>query len=493
MTEGLISTNKNVIKLCLPLGVVSFILFICGFIFNNVEKLALYASAVFSFLVAIIIYCYATEKAQNQHKLEMEQIKDEASKISKIHYALHLANPQAKLKNKITFALKILSEMLPEATFCCYLCQNNNIEFVSATRNKATNEIEIVLQEDPVIVEITAKINSLTNYDNIQQYGFTKPLTISDADKVYCSIIPIDFYSTIFGLVVKIGKTKLPEETETRILQEFCKGLAIVIDNHKTNAVSTPTPKVSAEQQNDTFDLVEQLYESMQVSAFPSLPSWSIAKYFVPSTTTNRADFLDYIDTSVNKQLIILGKCSGRGLSASMYINKLKLMIRCFAEECPTPAHLLNKLSIYLSTDLMPDNFVDMIAIQISPLDNQVCLAMAGNTSPIINRTRNGFAELPQLEAGIPLGLFNQGTEPYKNQYIDTTPGDGIIIHTDGITDFPAKGKERVTNEDIKNILEKLPEQSAEDMLNNLVREITGNNSGEIPEEDHSIVFLKAE
>ena len=184
MTEGLISTNKNVIKLCLPLGVVSFILFICGFIFNNVEKLALYASAVFSFLVAIIIYCYATEKAQNQHKLEMEQIKDEASKISKIHYALHLANPQAKLKNKITFALKILSEMLPEATFCCYLCQNNNIEFVSATRNKATNEIEIVLQEDPVIVEITAKINSLTNYDNIQQYGFTKPLTISDADKV---------------------------------------------------------------------------------------------------------------------------------------------------------------------------------------------------------------------------------------------------------------------------------------------------------------------
>ena len=118
---------------------------------------------------------------------------------------------------------------------------------------------------------------------------------------------------------------------------------------------------------------------------------------------------------------------------------------------------------------------------------------MAGNTLPIINRTRSGFAEIPELETGIPLGLFNQGTEPYKDQLINIMPGDGILLHTDGITDHPGKGRERVSNEDLKNILDKLPEQGADEMLNNLIKEIKGKNSNELPEEDHSIIYLKAE
>ena len=72
-------------------------------------------------------------------------------------------------------------------------------------------------------------------------------------------------------------------------------------------------------------------------------------------------------------------------------------------------------------------------------------------------------------------------------------PGDGIILHTDGITDLPGKGIERFSNEDLKNILEKLPEQDADDMLNTLVKQIKGKNSNELPEEDHSIIYLKAE
>lgn len=493
MTESLISNNRNVIKLCLPLAAVSFILFICGYIYDDVEKLALSASAVFAILAAIIIYCYTEDKVTNSKNTEISRIKDDAEKLARLHYALHLVNPDSKLKNKISFGLRIISEMLPEPVFACYLCEGTEIEFVAAARNNSSNEVELVFEDDPSIVEITKKIYSITDYDSIKKGGFTKPLTVTDANRVVSQIMPIDFYSKVYGILVKIGESKLSEASENRILEEFCKGMAIIIDgHHKTSGSESKFSRSSDKQPKSEIEVfTDELYNGMLVERFPSMPSWDIAHYFAPSE--NRADFMDYLDTSTDKQMIIIGKCSGRGLNAALYINKLKLIIRCFIDECKTPADLLNKLSQYLSGDLMPDNFVDVLVMQISPIDSQVMLAMAGNTVPIINRTRNGFAEIPQLETGIPLGLFNQGTEPYKNQFFDVTPGDGIIIHTDGITDFPAKNKERMTNEQLKNILDKLPEQSAKEMLGMLVKEITGNNSGEVPEEDHSIIYLKAE
>lgn len=225
--------------------------------------------------------------------------------------------------------------------------------------------------------------------------------------------------------------------------------------------------------------------------SLPNISGWDLAKYFVPSE--NRSDFMDILGLTTDKQMILLGKCSGRGINAAFYVSKLKLIIRCLIEDIQSPAKLLNKMSKYLSSDLMPEIFVDITALTISSADNTITVAMAGNTFPIINRTRSGFAEIPELETGIPLGLFNQGTEPYKDQFIQLLPGDGILLHTDGITDFPGKGLERVNNEDIKNILDKIPEQNADDMLSNLVKMIKEQNLGELPDEDHSLIYLKSE
>ena len=191
--------------------------------------------------------------------------------------------------------------------------------------------------------------------------------------------------------------------------------------------------------------------------------------------------------------MILLGKCSGHGINAASYVNKLKVILRCFITEYQTPAELLNKVSVYLNTDLMPDIFVDVTALMFSSTESKITVAIAGNTLPIINRTRSGFAEIPELTTGIPLGLFNQGTQPYKDQYINIMPGDGIVLHTDGITDFPGEKLERLSNEDLKNILDKLPEQNADKMLDSLVKQIKKSNFSELPKEDHSIIYLKSE
>ena len=470
---------------------VSFIISLCGFFKEESAQIYLWSSAVFSILAIVIVYCYPTDKINRERNEEIESTKTEAEKLSKLHYNLHLINPQKKLKEQIEYGLKILSETIKEPTFACFNYNNNDLNFLAASRSSSYNEQKNIHSEDPLIKEISNKIKSITDHESLMKSGGnTKPITFVNDNNVKGQIFIIELYSNVYALLVEIGKDEL-NKSESRIIDEFCKGIALVFANYKAPEIDKTDINKNNKGNELDQQISENLYDSMLPSSIPTIPGWNLAKYFYPSA--KRADFMDIFNLSTDKYMLLLGKCSGSGINAAMYVSKLKVIIRCFIEEFQSPAKLLNKISKYLNSDLMPDLFVDVTAITFSPLDNQITVAMAGNTLPIINRTRSGFVEIPELETGIPLGLFNQGTEPYKDQLINIMPGDGIILHTDGITDLPGKGIERFSNEDLKNILDKLPEQDADDMLNTLVKQIKGNKSNELPEEDHSIIYLKAE
>ena len=491
MTEESPSKNQIIIKYCLPLTAVSFIIYLCGFFKAESAHIYLWSSAVFSILAIAIVYCYTVDKINQERNDEIRNIKTEAEKLSKLHYNLHLINPNKELKEQIEYGLRVLSETIKEPTFACFNYKNKNLNFLAASRSNGFNEQQNISSEDPLIKDITNKIDSITDYESfVKSGGNTNPVVFANESNIKGQIFTIELYSNVYALLVELGKGKL-EDSENRIISEFCKGIALVFANNKesNNDKANQTPEKNIKEVD--HQLADNLYDSMLPSSLPSIPGWELAKYFYPSA--KRADFMDIFNLTTDKYMILLGKCSGSGISAAMYVSKLKVIIRCFVEEFQSPAKLLNKISKYLNSELMPDLFVDVTAIAFSPIDSQVTVAMAGNTIPIINRTRSGYAELPELETGIPLGLFNQGTEPYKDQVINIMPGDGIILHTDGITDLPGKGIERFSNEDLKNILEKLPEQDADDMLNTLVKQIKGKNSNELPEEDHSIIYLKAE
>lgn len=491
MTEESPSKNQIIIKYCLPLAAVSFIISLCGFFKEESAQIYLWASAVFSILAIVVVYCYTSDRVNQERTDEIENIKSEAAKISKLHYNLHLINPNKKLSEQIEYGLRILSETIKEPTFACFNYENRKLNFLAASKSNRYNEQQNISKEDPLVKDIANKINSITDYESfIKSGGNANPVVFANDSNVKGQIFTIELYSNVYALLVVLSEKKL-KNSENSIITEFCKGIALVFANNKDSNTSKPNNDVEQKANQEEHRLSDELFNEMLPSVLPTIPGWKLAKYFYPSD--KRADFMDIFNLTTDKYMLLLGKCSGYGLNAAMYVSKLKVIIRCFIEEFQSPAKLLNKISKYLNTDLMPDLFVDVTAITFSPLDSQITVAMAGNTIPIINRTRSGYAELPELDTGIPLGLFNQGTEPYKDQIINIMPGDGIILHTDGITDLPGKGIERFSNEDLKNILEKLPEEDADDMLNTLVKQIKGKNSNELPEEDHSIIYLKAE
>ena len=101
MTEESSSKNQIIIKYCLPLTAVSFIIYLCGFFKAESAHIYLWSSAVFSILAIAIVYCYTVDKINQERNDEIRNIKTEAEKLSKLHYNLHLINPNKELKEQI--------------------------------------------------------------------------------------------------------------------------------------------------------------------------------------------------------------------------------------------------------------------------------------------------------------------------------------------------------------------------------------------------------
>ena len=488
------SNNLTTIRVCLPLAIVSFIVFIGEFLFEKTSyAVSLSSFAIFAFLGGLIINMMTTDKVTLSKQYEIDQISREKEALTNIHLGLHRITVEKKLKDKVAFAMRIIAEELPSQTFVFYSCQNQDISFMAAAKQTSTGITRNITSDDPLILEINSKLSALTDYESLKQSGgLSKPIEIQQEDKYLGQIIPVALYTQVFGVLVIVGEK--PSDLQNTLTSNFCDSLALLIDNHKTynSALNGDTQEGSTvSMKNESEELAENLYSTMFTEKLPVTVSWNIAQFYYPSD--NRADFLDVINVSSDRYMLFYGKCSCGGIKAALYISKLKLLFRCFINECPTPAELLNKVSTYMNSDIMPDIFVDMIALTYGSFDTNVVLAMAGNTMPIINRTRSGYAEIPQLESGIPLGLFNQGTEPYKNQHLNIMPGDGILIHTDGITGFPDGNIDRINNEDLKLILDSIPEQDASTMLDAIVKQISPDTSDGVPEVDHSIIYLKAE
>lgn len=407
-----------------------------------------------------------------------------------IQHFLHLINPEQSLRKKIEGALAFISEIIQNQTILFFALNDSQPDFIAGTRSGAGRIIRHILPGDSLAEEIREKIIGFTdakilrrNSIHIDPHSFA--VGASDDRGL---LIPVSFFNQPHGILAVISDKDSQRTAETRqLLVETARGLALMLENHDlfySNA--------QLKQQQAEFQLAKSLFSDFLPDSSPAIRGWEIA-HSARYSPEHSGDFHLYLNMPGNRMMILLGKCSGHGLKAAMFICRMQTMLNCFAESCNSPAELLNRLSSVMTSDQMHDLFATAAAVLIKAGDRSVSIALAGHAVPLINRSRSGYVEIPQLDPGVPLGLFNKGIDPYKNQNIQLLPGDGILLYTEGVTEFPTDGRERISLEELRQMLDRLPEQSAAVMLENLERQLKPVNQGQPPAEDHTLIYAKSE
>ena len=408
---------------------------------------------------------------------------------SRICYQINLIAPDARLSQKVFQALQFLNEALPEKILLFFHFNENSLEFTTGLRSGKRKAIDQINSSDPLIEEVLERLSTLSQCASISKGNLPESITEVSHSKSDPAIlfVPTRLWNEALGLLVAISTSGEPfKKAEQQVILAFCENMAILLDNHRRFKLEKQHFSASSET-----ELCQKLLSSLLPKSVPVYPGWDIA-FTGQYSKDYSGSFHDFVPLGSNKMLVLIGKSSGKGVDAAIFLTRLKAMIKCCALQIKSPADLLNQVSRQLDAD--EELFATMMAVLIRSDNREVTLACAGHSAPLVNRTRNGYVELTQIDGGIPLGLFNSSSNPYFDQKIQMLPGDGLFIYTDGILEHINKEGKRINIETVKLFLEKLPELEAAQTISQLFNELfLENHASFAPEEDQTGIYLKVE
>lgn len=156
---------------------------------------------------------------------------------------------------------------------------------------------------------------------------------------------------------------------------------------------------------------------------------FTISSMTRPARTVG-GDFYDSFFRDDGNVCIVMGDVSGKGISAAIFMAMIKTVIREKLTVGQSPAEALNRTNDELYFQNPENLFATVFAAVLDPVTGVLSFANAGHTFPVLLREEPGLF-VP--ENGIALGLFEDSG--LIDHTMTLSPGQGILLYTDGITE----------------------------------------------------------
>ncbi len=165
----------------------------------------------------------------------------------------------------------------------------------------------------------------------------------------------------------------------------------------------------------------------------PDIPGWQLTASLIPAKETS-GDYYDFIHLPGGHIGIVVADVADKGVAAALYMASSRTLIRTFALEHPTnPELVIGEANRRLTLDTHGGLYVTLFYGVLDPDSGVLKYCNAGHNPPYFIRTYED-AEVQTLpRTGIPLGIFEDTT--WEQRTLQLSPGDVLVIYTDGVTD----------------------------------------------------------
>ena len=193
----------------------------------------------------------------------------------------------------------------------------------------------------------------------------------------------------------------------------------------------------------------------------------------------------DAFDWAIKGDIVTVAVCDGakRGVPTSL---STALCLSALRNARRAPVSLADQAALAdqaLYAYYGGDNYVSTLLLELDVVRGKAVVIDAG--SPRLLRLRDGAIEQLELEAQLPLGMFEETR--YTEQIIDIAPGDRLVIVSDGV--YSVGQPSEFGGPALHSVLEKSAAQSAQEMLRNMMVALHTHQSDEL-EDDAVAVCL---
>ena len=225
---------------------------------------------------------------------------------------------------------------------------------------------------------------------------------------------------------------------------------------------------------------------SMLPKKMPSLPGYDMA-VFMETATEVGGDYYDYSVAPDGTLVLALGDATGHGMKAGIMVAAAKSYFHTLVHEMNNLT-MLERISSGLRNMNMKMMYMGLMLVRCN--GKEVDIATAGMPPALHFKKETNSVERITIK-GLPLGSSVQ--YPYKNQTVDFSGGDVLLMMSDGLTElFDSKRKMLGINK-VEDLLANLDGMSASDIVNQFTQLINTWSGGREPHDDITIMVLKKE
>src|SRR5688572_20011356 len=225
-----------------------------------------------------------------------------------------------------------------------------------------------------------------------------------------------------------------------------------------------------------------RIARQIQMSLLPRGPldvaGLGITALCVPAREVG-GDYYDFFPLSQNRLGVLIADVSGKGTSAALYMAELKGLVLALSQSYDSPRELLIEVNRIISEHLDSRSFITITYAVIDLQAGVMTFCRAGHTPLIF--LPGPSSTLPSVQVLIPngmvLGLRIEGaadkfSELLEEERVDLSPGDVIVLYTDGITEAMNAESDLFGDTRLSRIVEEHGHLDSGELRERIMREI---------------------
>ena len=179
------------------------------------------------------------------------------------------------------------------------------------------------------------------------------------------------------------------------------------------------------------LNIASQMQQSILPAQFPRGPDFQVYASMTPARNVG-GDFYDIVHLEDNRIGVAIADVSDKGVPAALYMMSSRTLLKGAAIGCESPSQVLDEVNSLLQDDSDTGMFVTLFYGIYDPATNEFTYANGGHNPPLIVHA-DGSSTVLAMTGGVALGVVP--SIQYEQTTVAISPGDTILLYTDGITD----------------------------------------------------------
>jgi serine phosphatase RsbU (regulator of sigma subunit) len=191
--------------------------------------------------------------------------------------------------------------------------------------------------------------------------------------------------------------------------------------------------QIANEKMEQELALAGEVQASFLPGKIPQIPGWQLTVSLIPARETS-GDFFDAIPLPGGRVGLLIADVVDKGVGAALFMALSSTLLRTYAMEYPTqPELVFSAVNERILQDTNAKQFVTVFYGILDPDTGALVYGNAGHGPPYLVSAHNVDNAQALERTGVPLGIFEDAT--WEQQVIQISPGDVLVLYTDGITE----------------------------------------------------------